>query len=218
MAGRSDEWRQPLAGQQQTAPLLRRRGRRALAIHVPLGATGVENADSAVVYTGTVAVACARPAPVKPSSPASAPVRAAPASRSSAPQASQRLATPPTTHEQPAKRHCSQLSCANQAAAYVAGPSAAQALYTTDCVVVVGFAPSHPTPSQSWEFSNTAPNQPNSSRPDSCPAQQPIRSHLAAGCMADCGGRGSSPMSSWLEKIRSMLSPAASRPDVALVC
>jgi hypothetical protein len=94
-------WRPRPSAQPLTAPVLQSRGGAPLAVHIPLPSTGVEPADEAICYMGSVAVACRQSAcwDLAVSTQPAATSLVAPAA-----QLQLRLATPPPALEQPAKR------------------------------------------------------------------------------------------------------------------
>lgn len=213
--GGAGAWRLPLAGQPLAAELLRRRGCRALAVNVPLPTTGIDPTQAAVTYMGSVAVNW-RMATSAPSAATSAPAPSASA-RPAAPQPLHRQATPPPLHEQPAKRSrlCSQDSSESLAVRAAVPALQVSALAAAEPSTACRSEP-HSAPAHRWE--PAAADMALSEAASCCSSGTQLgepADFAATSCGAARSGR-SSPLSSWLAKIRSMLSPA-SRLDAALV-
>lgn len=181
------------------SPLLQRRGMRPLAVLVPHTATGIDTNDTAV-YVRSINVLCRRPAATAAPAPAcslAAPCRPAP------PAPLQRLATPPTLEEQPAKR--SRLFSPPRpvpgVAAPAAAPRAAGHLIAPDM--------------RSQAGSCSACSSASSARycPSSCElASAPVVLAMPPLAHTSCPARqqhssSGSPLIAWLQKIKHMLSP-----------
>lgn len=170
--------------------LLQRRGCRPLALLVPHAATGVTAADTAV-YVRSINVACCPPS----AAPAPKP-RAETPTAPLVPLA--RLATPPTLDEQPAKRS-RRLSPARPGAPVRAAPSAPAAghLIAPACTSQCGYQPAAaPVVLHMPALALSA---------GSAPAAPSVA--LARGGSHPGGHSSASPLYSWLQKIRAMLSP-----------
>lgn len=217
-------WRPPPPSQPLIAPVLLRRGALPLSIRIPLPCTGVEPADEAVFYTGTVSVSCPKPAcgdlPAAP--PPAAKSFVAPAA-----QLQLRLATPPPAYEQPAKRSrtCSGGGCVDprvaaqpchggapwqqqqwpMAAPAVACPQPAAAYYPQQA-----YAPARVwAPLAMYYVPHRYVPQGPPAHPCSLGAPRFGGCSFAPASVQTCAGSGSDSLSCWLDKIRTLLSPAS---------
>lgn len=191
-------WRIPAsAAAAAPSPMLARRGLPALSLSVPHAATGIDAADSAVfVRSISVALPRARSAPCSPAAPAhckAAPAAAAPL---------QRLATPPAQHEQPAKR--SRLATPGSARRVLQHPMAGHLIApAASCSATAHSAGARP-PRPAAPVVLSMPAAPAASGSHQCSlplAVQPAQRPAAAAYPS------SSPLTSWLQKIKSLLSP-----------
>lgn len=181
------------------SPLLQRRGLRPLAVLVPHGATGIDANDTAT-YVRSINVLCRRPATAAPAPAApslAAPFRAAP------PAPLQRLATPPTIEEQPAKRS-RRLSPPRPVpgVAHAAAPCAAGHLIAPDMRSQAGSCSACSSASSAYYC-------PSSCAPTSAPvvlAMPPLQ-HGSRPVPQQHSSSSSSPLFAWLQKIKHMLSP-----------
>ena len=197
-------WRAPTSpAAAAPSPLLQRRCRAPLAVRIPHAATGIEASDTAV-YVRSINVLCRRPSTAC-AAPAAAAPRHAPC-RPAPPAPLQRLNTPPTLEEQPAKR--TRLFSPQRAAARpgAAVPAAAPGhLIAPDArsqASSCGTCGSASSASASFCQCGLAPAAvpvvvPMPPLPrSSCPTAQPLAS-----------SGSSSPLIAWLQRIKSLLSP-----------
>lgn len=214
----SSAWR--TSGCSRSSELLRRRGRRPLLVRVPRRMTGVDEADSRVLYICCVAVQCSRPEPAWPlgcaaataateqgpdsaaaverlQRAASAPPGASPCLVAEAAEqaALERLGTPPVTAEQlpAAKRSRRQVAVGLPAAGTPAsgGQSLEQLLDCCTSSPCLGSSHSH------------ALLVPPADRQPSLVAGPAVLPQLAAWRGAATG----SPLDRLLARVRSLLSP-----------
>ncbi|PRW57457.1 hypothetical protein C2E21_4080 [Chlorella sorokiniana] len=193
-------WRTP-ANPAAAAPsaLLQRRGLRPLAVLVPHTATGIDANDTAV-YVRSINVMCWRPATAALAAPCplAAPCRPAP------PAPLQRLATPPTLEEQPAKRSrlISPPRPVPGMAALAAAPRAAGHLIAPDMRSQAGSC-------SACSSASSARYCPSSCPPASAPVvlAMPPLAHTSCPPRQHQHSSSGSPLIAWLQKIKHMLSP-----------
>ena len=211
-------WRRPTTPPSRNNLLLNR-GRPALSIKLPHAATGVDSNDS-VVYVRAVDVACRRlaatatskqqqqqqrkPAPVVTPLPKAVPATAAAAAAATSVAAPQyRLTTPPRQEEQPIKR--SRLSAPLPRAAV---PSAAAPATGAAGHLIAPDAHSSFTGPGTCGSTCRAPLP--CCTPPVVVAMAPLAASTTSGMFAAHPASGAgSPLMSWLEKIKNMLSPAS---------
>lgn len=195
-------WRQPAtAAAAAPSPLLARRGCRTLSICVPHAATGIDAADTAV-YVRSISVECRRPLPTRPlamraakcSTAAPTPVHCS----SAAPL--QRLATPPALHEHPAKR--------TRTHSPAPRPGAAVRVAAAGHLI----APDVRSSCSCCDTSNicssiSSPTPVVLPMPPLAPPASSNGCRLVAPLQPAAAYTSSSPLVSWLQKIKSMLSP-----------
>ena len=186
-------WRAP-ANPAAAAPsqLLQRRGLRPLAVLVPHTTTGIDANDTAV-YVRSINVLCRRPATAAPA----APCRPAP------PAPLQRLASPPTLEEHPAKRSrlLSPPRPVPGGAAPAAAPRAAGHLIAPDMRSQAGSC-------STCSSASSARYCPSSCAPTAAPVVLAMPPLAYASCpVQQQQHSGGSPLFAWLQKIKLMLSP-----------
>ena len=200
-------WRMPAAAAAAApSPLLARRGLPALCISVPQAATGIDAADTAV-YVRSISVALPR-APCSSGSPPPPPApvcKPAPVAVALAPL--QRLATPPTRHEQPAKR--SRLATPGSAVRAPPQPATGHLIApaaSCSCCSASTCSSSGRPPLPRPPAPLVLPMPPVPSSDHSC-CSLPSAAPLSAARAPAAAYPSSSPLTQWLQRIKSMLSP-----------